>query len=85
MATDFELERIQERDSKTAEVWFLGPVTFAAQAARDRRYLLDKVTFLEGANAELSVSINAKLKSIEDTQQRILIRLSRVRGSDDAG
>lgn len=44
--SDDPLDAIRKRDEETAKMWFTGPASFTAQAARDRRLLLDEVESL---------------------------------------
>ncbi len=37
------LDEIRKRDAESGELWFTGPASFTAQAARDRRELLAEV------------------------------------------
>lgn len=45
--TTEEIEAARERDRDTGEMWFTGPDSFAALAARDRRMLLSEVNRLQ--------------------------------------
>jgi hypothetical protein len=47
------IEEIRERDSAAADTWFKGPASFTAQAARDRRALLDAIKALREENERL--------------------------------
>lgn len=44
-----DLDAIKKRDAESAGLWFIGPASFTAQAARDRRELLACIEVREAA------------------------------------